>query len=198
MKLIVLSCLLFPAMAFADRLFEIPTANKVFRDTVRLGYRVSLGRADEGLSQATFGIGLNMEGEVRNLQNRTALSLAYSIVPAVPDTVPGIIVGVRDLLNSVPGSRGEFIALTFKMNQDGLYNSNTPSEVTVGLGGGSIRGLFVGTRLPITDRFRIIAEHDSRRISAGIEILPIPNAKIQWVFRDKTTYLNAEFGFRLK
>ena len=197
MKLIVLSCLLFPAMAFADRLFEIPTANKAFRDTVKLGYRVSLGRADEGLSQGTFGIGLNMEGEIRNVKNRNSISLAYSIVPAVPDTVPGVMIGIRDMTNSAPGSRGEYIAFTFKSNQDGLYNSNTPSEFTIGAGAGTFKGIFVGTRLPVTDRFRIIAEHDSRQISAGIEILPVHNAKIQWVFRAKTTYLNAEFGFRL-
>lgn len=187
---------MFPTFAYADRLFEIPTANKVFRDSIKLRYRSSLGRSDEGLTQAAFGVGLNMEGEISNLKNRTAISLAYSIVPAVPDNVPGIMIGIRDMLNSAPGSRGAYVAFTFKSNQDGLYNSNTPSEFTLGVGAGSFKGLFVGTRLPITDRFRLIAEHDSRLISAGLEILPLPNAKIQWIFRSKTTYLNGEFGFR--
>jgi hypothetical protein len=60
--------------------------------------------------------------------------------------------------------------------------------MTVVVGGffGSMNGPFVGFTIPYTESFRLMAEHDTKHITAGFEFKPAKEACLRWMFRDSS------------
>lgn len=193
---LVLAC-----CAKADRLILIPTGNKLPFGKVRAEAIWSTRDRDHVQGFLGAGIGHSFDAELlyENISPNAqvgSFNFAYNYVVPVSDLTPGLSVGVRDALNKTRDGRSFYIASTFRIAPDGLYNENSPPELTIGFGTESLRGLFVGASLPFTDHFRLLAEHDSFRITAGFEIEPLPGLALRALYRQDETLLSVGYAVR--
>lgn len=188
-------------MSFGERLIFIPTGNKLRNDRVKLETWLLRGNLAERQSFIGLGISDSFELEIRNQssrsnQTKTSFDVAYNYLVPFPDISPGITFGVQDVTDETPEERSFYGAVTWKINQYEQANANSPVEITLGFGTRRYRGLFVGTRLPFTDRFRMIAEHDSRQLTFGFEWIPIQNGRLLWQTNDKDYSLGASYSIK--
>lgn len=198
---LVLLALLVPAFATADRLIFIPTGGRLRSDLIKVEAINQGLKNDNRLMSVGTGLGHSFDFEVidsfvRGRGHRTTLDFAYNYVIPIPDLAPGITVGVQDLLNRTTTGRGFYGAITWRYNQDSEVNSDTPLDLTIGAGTGRFKGAFVGARLPLTNEFRILVEHDSQRITAGAEVVPVQNVRLLWLIQKDQTLLGASLRVR--
>jgi hypothetical protein len=189
------ACVALFATAQADRLFMVPTGTKVHLGTVRFETMFEQAKSGSRRDSVATAVGQSFDFELvsdrmGSRRGGGTFDFSYNFAFPVPDVSPGISVGMRDVLNRTVDGRGLYAAATFKYGQMDPFNSNSPAEVTVGAGMGAFRGAFVGFLLPVTDRFRLIAEHDSRRITAGVELRPIPAVSLKWMHRQDSSLLS--------
>lgn len=95
--------------------------------------------------------------------------LAYNFVAPVASLAPGISVGMLDALNETLDGRRTYIAFTFRELLD-VGDKGANGEVTMGIQFGSSNTGFVGASIPLSNNFRLLAEHNGFRISAGFEL----------------------------
>ncbi len=120
--------------------------------------------------------------------------LTYFVTTPVPDALPGLSVGVRDLLNRTTEGRSGFVALTFRTDNFGDLQQKTPTEVSFGAisqGGGKF---FASAVLPFADQFRLLAEHDSVAMSVGLEVLPAPGLAARVLLRDNDHWFSLRWS----
>lgn len=177
--------------AAADRLLFIPTGKKLPQGTVRGEWLFDGGDRERNRFYLGAGVTRNLEFEFLTFSpavsggNRLdSLNLSYNYVDPVVGFVPGLTLGVRDLLNRSEG-RALFLATTYRIGLVGDYNSDTPAELTLGVGTKPYRGAFVGVTLPFTATFRVIAEHDSRDLRAGFELKPHRDLAFRWFHQEQ-------------
>ena len=89
-----------------------------------------------------------------------------------------------------------YIATTIRIGLSGEFNSNTPLELTLGGGVGRKSGVFVGFELPFTWQFRLLAEHDIRRVTAGVEYRPFTGAGVRLMVRDEGPLVGFRYSMR--
>ncbi len=189
------------SFSFAERLFFIPTGNKLRNDKIHLESWQQKGSFRDRVSFIGLGISDSFEFEIRDergrsANTRTSFDFAYNYLVPFADIAPGITFGVQDVLDKTSERRSFYGAITWKFNQFEPVNANSPVEVTLGVGTARYRGLFLGTRLPFTDQFRFIAEHDSRKLSAGFEVVPFKDAKLIWMTDEKNYSLGASYSIK--
>lgn len=189
------------AAAVADRLIMIPTGSKLPFGKVRAEFIWSTRDRDHVQGFLGAGIGHSFDAELlyENISPNAQIgsfNFAYNYVVPVTDLTPGLSIGVRDALNKTRDGRSFYLATTFRIAPDGLYNENSPPELTIGFGTESLRGLFVGASLPFTDHFRLLAEHDSFRMTAGFEIEPLPGVALRALYRQDATLLSVGYTVR--
>lgn len=193
--------LLLSGPAHADRLINIPTGTKVFVRTLKLDSQW----VPTNTRQSRFGlrapIGQNMDVEIDAAQaqgnrGRLRLSAGYQLFVPIPDVAPGICVGIRDIGDEGPDGRSAYLAFTYKFAQEGYYNQNVPVDLTLGIGTGGLRGPFGGIVLPFADAFRLLAEYDTKRLTGGLEIRPVRDLSVQWLFREHETRLHLTWLLR--
>lgn len=182
--------------ANADRLISIPTGKKLPFDEVRAEF-VFGGKPAYDRGYLGMGIGLQFDAELlyeRLSPNPAFVSFnfAYNYVTPVTDLSPGVSVGVRDALNRTADGRAFYVATTFRIATD----TNAPAELTIGGGTQSLRGFFVGAMLPLTERIRLLGEHDSLRWTAGIEVRPFRGLFLRTLFRQDRTQLSVGYAVR--
>jgi len=194
--------LLLVGAASADRLIFIPTGRKTPLGTIR-GEWIAKAH-DTSHSTFSLGYGLTKAIEVEAVRDalttgrgRDTLNLSYSFLDPVVGFLPGLTVGVLDAADRTPQRRSFFVATTMRLGLDGDYNSDTPAELTVGGGTERFRGLFVGLSLPLTNRFRILAEHDSRSVRAGVEWWVTRQVAVRNIQEDGASYWSAAFTRKL-
>jgi hypothetical protein len=197
----ILSCLL-SASAFADRLITIPVALKVPLRTVSLHHLFDGVHPNRSISTIGLGVTEAIDLEVSYHDwdfNRdiTSIDLSYNISPALVDIAPGFSIGVRDLLDEThEGTYGYFVA-TFHHGLTGDFNQDIPLETHVGIlyGSRGMRG-FAGAYLPFTDKFAVVAEHNSRRLTGGMELRPLPDARVRWLHSPDRSYWQVSYQVR--
>lgn len=192
---------LLPALAVPERLINVPTATKVPFGAIRVEAQSHQGAIDRHRFSLAAGIGEAWDLEASWDRSRRAdaegtFDLSYNYVPALPDAAPGISVGIRDAFNTTRDGSGAYISATFRYGQYGERNGESPAEVTVGGGLGAFRGVYMGTMLPVTDQFRLLAEHDSRRITAGIELRPLRDFRVRWVHSRDQSCVSVGWTYR--
>ncbi len=195
----VVLALTISGAAHAERLIVIPIGDRYATGQVHFealfeGYSF----ADRNV-YVGFGFGKAFDAEVVLTNNRgmsrdvATFDLAYNFLPAVPDFGVGISVGVQDLLNQHPSGRGAYVAITSRVNNYQEINANTPLELTLGAGSGRFKGVFMGAKVPLSDKIRLLAEHDSVNVTAGLEIVPFKDLGLRWVVGDRQTRLGVTF-----
>lgn len=170
----------------ADRLVNVPTGTKVPFRAIRFEALAHQHTTNRGRLSLAVGIGESWDFEAtldsaRDGKSRGTFDLSYNYIPAFPDASPGISVGVRDALDATLDGSGVYAAATFRYGQFGEKNGETPAEVTIGAGAGAFRGPFTAAMLPVTNSFRLLAEHDSRRFVGGLELRPFRDLRVRWI-----------------
>lgn len=179
--------LLCAGFACADRLVFIPKGKRIPKGEVRLEY---LNRPDDSAWWwLGYGVTDNIEAEFTVHDpaggdvNRSG-NVAYNLILPVEDTSPGITFGIMDIGDRTPERRAVYAAFTLTFGNIDPQNQNTPTELTFGLWSRKSGAVFVGAMVPVTDRFHLLAEYDSRRLSAGAELWLLPEARARILFID--------------
>jgi hypothetical protein len=184
------------AAAMADRVILAPTGTKILYRHARAEFMFDRNGRD---FQAFLGFGITREVEAEvvlerfDARNAGTFNVAYNLFPVFIDQVPGINVGVRDALDRTRDGRLIYLALTHRLSAESDLVEEAPVEVSFGGGFGRRAGAFVGVRLPITDRFRLLAEHDVHRITAGFEYQHESGLGGRLLFREGETLLSVRF-----
>lgn len=182
--------------ASADRLINIPTGKKLPFDEIRAEF-VFGGHPAYDRGFLGMGVGLQFDAELiyeRLSPNPgfVSFNFAYNYVTPVTDVSPGVSVGVRDAMNKTSDGRAFYLATTFRIATD----IDAPAELTIGGGTQSLRGFFVGAMLPLTNRLRLLGEHDSLRWTAGLEVRPVQGLFLRALFRQDRTQLSVGYAVR--
>lgn len=132
----------------------------------------------------------------RGQKVRVQLNGSYQFMVPVPDVSPGVSVGIQDIGGQTKFGRSAYLALTYKTGQ-ATDSSDVPAELTVGLGTNRFRGIFLGMMLPLQANLRLIAEHDSRKLTAGFELRAAKNIGVRWLFDENRTRLQLTWVTKL-
>jgi hypothetical protein len=188
-----LSCL-----AAADRLIDIPTAAKLPFGDFRLEYTDSVADGRTQLGYFDTGISTSFEAAIRTEQYLhhsfvTTTDFEYVYISPISDLTPGLAAGVQDVLGDTQDGRRYYVCATWRNTVESAGGDH-PSDVTLGYYFGSHPAPFVGTSIPFSSCFRLLAEHDGIRLSAGFEFLPTPGVALRLVERGPD--LMADLSFR--
>ena len=187
--------------ASADRLIMIPTGRKMLSKVAKFDFLVVPSR---GRMQVWVGKGLSeifeLEFSVESFDSSrtvTSVNFAYNYVPPLlPDEAPGISFGVQDALNVTEDGRGIYIAATFLYGNYGVHNQDVPTELTIGLWNKAEGIAFGGALLPFSKHLLLVAEHDTKRITAGFEIRPVNYVRFRFLFRQDQVMLGLQVHAR--
>lgn len=189
---------LLAAMAQADRIVFAPAATKLLNRQARLEYVWEPSKRDRFDMYLAAGVTKDIEVEFqldrfdRDVSLGT-FSASYLYVPAIVDTAPGLALGVQDAMDRTRDGRMYYVALTYRMGLSGDFNSRTPMELTVGGGFGHRSGVFMGAQIPFTWQFRLLAEHDLRRVNAGFEFRPFHGFAVRTVWREGQSLISLRY-----
>lgn len=177
----VLVAALGVAHAFGDELFLSPTATKIRTTEPRLQW---IGSQHSQLWRVGFGLDNGLDGFV----SRDSVSLGYNYLPAITDSTPGLSFGIQDVGKKTASG---YVVLSYKYGQVGTYNQNTPFLVTMGLRTGGEGTGILSAQAPFADRFRGLVEFDRGQLTAGLDVRPVPELSLKWMFRSSETLLSA-------
>lgn len=191
MRALALALLALAAtLAPADRLIAAPSGRKVTLGTVKFD-SVWEGDGEKCLqSYVSYGLTTSLElslgGEYVERHNALpTLDVAFTVTDPVVNYVPGIAIGVQDAFDNTYLRRRFYFAVSYDVGLTGRYNGDTPMQLTIGVGTGGHNGAFVGVVIPWTRQFRLLAEHDATRITAGAEFRPADGVWLRMLARDR-------------
>lgn len=194
MRARLLVAVLLPAAAMGDRLIDLPIGRKIPFRAVRLEYRGE--RAFQGRNEiyVGYGIGTQFEIEARTLAlggqaERATFDLAYNLIGPISGLSPGISVGVLDVPGSTSDGTRAYAVATFREPAP-LDTGDSYSEVTIGFTFGRLTSPMFGASLPLTNRIRLMGEHNGYRLAAGAEYRPIPDVSLRFLVRGQQTFLS--------
>jgi hypothetical protein len=190
----LLPTLIFPAVAHADRVISMPTGRKIPFGVVQLEYAGNV--RNSGAFESYLGVGASpeIEVEVRYRQavsgTRIAgVSVGYNLITPIPDLSPGITVGLQDLTNAgVDGRRG-YLAITNRMSVT-AFDGDQYADLTFGLAVDDRVKPMLGFSLPLSASFRLLAEHDGRNLSAGVEVRPARTIYARYFVTGRENFLS--------
>jgi hypothetical protein len=199
--LIIVALVGLAGLSFADRIILAPSALKVRNRHVRFEYDVELNRNRNARGYLAVGMTREIEAElildrVESKPDLASLNLSYQYLPCIVDAAPGISIGVQDLMDRTIERRMAYVAFTYRFGMDGPHNSFTPLELSLGFGVGRRNGVFVGVMVPFTWQFRLLADHNIRGVSAGLEYFPLHNASLRWIFREGQSQIGMRWTSR--
>lgn len=175
------------ASAQADHLINIPVGKKVPFGVYRLYGSFEQG----GLAYGSLDFGINsyLDGSIRTDNvgrgpRRLTGDLSYNFVAPIVDISPGLSFGLFDLWNQTVDGRRGFIATTFRFGLDSEATTFVAGELTLGMNIARKSTPYVGFMLPLTDQFRLLAEHDGYRVNAGIDLRPVRHLALKVLFID--------------
>jgi hypothetical protein len=186
--------LLLSCAASADRLVLIPTGKKLLSETFQLEILTDHSR-DITMGWVGLGLGQSFDVEVTGESfddNRMVNSVDFSYNYTVPivDFAPGISFGVQDAMNVTERGRNLYMAVTYRFGNYGELNQDIPTELTFGFWSRAQGVLFAGVRLPFSETFSVLAEHDSENLTAGIELSPHEGVAFKALFRQDQVMLS--------
>ncbi|MDX2065683.1 MAG: hypothetical protein SFX74_08085 [Fimbriimonadaceae bacterium] len=186
--------------AYADRLISIPVGRKVPLGTIRSELFFEPHRG--GTSEYYFAAGLSREIELeyrtqrlRFQDVREAIDLSYNFLAPVSDLSPGISVGVQDLFNRTNDRRRVYAALTYRQSSP-TGDGDQPADLTIGAYAGENSSAFVGWSQPLSASFRLLADHNGYRLSAGFEYRPIRDLAVRFFARGPQTFMSLSYSKR--
>jgi hypothetical protein len=198
--LVLLPLLAAPAFASAERLLYIPTARKIPLGQLHYEFRHDPSRS---LTEHYFRAAVthSIELEIRSQpwgtrSSEVGVDLTYNYIVPLVGFTPGFAFGVQDAADQTADGRRLFFAVTFR---EGFFveGGEELGEATLGISHfqGRIQP-FVGASIPLSQRLRILAEHDGLRVNAGVELRVIPQASIRAMMRDRRPLFGVALNHR--
>lgn len=193
----ILFVLLTAGSVFADRIFLVPTGKRLTRNLVRAEFMSELSR-DRSMAWLGTGIGesfeLELTGEKLTSDNyEMSFDASYNFLVPVTDFMPGVSFGVQDVLNETERGRGLYAAVTYRIGNYDEHNQDVPTEVTFGFWDRNEGLLFAGAKLPFSEHFKLLVEHDSLQFTAGIELSPYRASSFKVMFRESEVLVGFSF-----
>ncbi len=195
-----LALLSVASSCLADREIQVPKGHKLRDGEVRFEY---LGVPGEKASWVWLGTGLNtaFEAELSMVREdsdtgKGSFNVSYNLTPPIIDISPGISFGVTDGLNVTSGGRALYLATTFHYGNLGELNQDIPTELTLGFWTKRTGLGFFAVRFPLSEVLSLIAEHDSERLAAGVEVRPVRGLALKTVFETGRTSLGLTLSHR--
>lgn len=184
----------------ADRLIFTPMGKKTPFNAIRLDL-LSIPSRDVAFGMISFGLTSQIELELYGESfdsDRIDLagSASFNLISPITDISPGISVGVQDFANNTRDGRNVYLATTYYFGNIGQYNQDVPTIFTLGFSSRDQGFLFVNFALPLSENFRLVGEHDSYRISAGLEVMPFDGAMLRFLFRQDEPMIGFRFARR--
>jgi len=185
---LLLIVLLLSGLAHADRLILAPLGKKIPYGTIRLEHLFDQAERDSYRTAMAVGVTESIDAELtyenRNDRRRVlSYDVSYNVLPPLTNFAPGISVGLRDGVGKSQDGRFAYLAATYRFGQLGRYSQDTSAEVTLGLSQGDRSSAFVGVLMPFRESFRMMVEHDTRRVSGGFEFRPHRDVWVRWIHR---------------
>jgi hypothetical protein len=189
------------ATAYADRLITVPTATKIRLNTIKAEglWEQSRARTQKYYlgTGITDAIDVELTGErFENHRFRTSLDVAYNYLPPLPGFGPGVSFGVQDAFGVTRDGRRFYLAITTREGDADTVSGWVSLEYTIGMYFGAISSPFIGVSIPFTPHVKFLAEHNGRRISAGVEIRPTSDIGLRAVFERKDVLIGAQVTLR--
>lgn len=195
MRIAVAALLFLPSLSLADWVITVPTGRKLSFGTVRLEYNSQLN--DHRRNEWSLGVGAtdSIELEIRNRAARdgdgeafTTLDFGYNLLTPIPDTSPGITVGVQDLVDSTTVGRRGYLALTYRLSYDS-FDAESTAEFTLGGFFAKSATPYLGISVPLSKRLRLLADHNGEELSAGMEFMLVKEISVRYIAEGKHTFL---------
>jgi len=188
--------------AVADRLITIPLGRKIGFDEFTVDSFVELSNGDS--LDRFVGIGITQDFEldyhgerIDDGPMRDTIDFSYNYLPPIIDQLPGISVGVEDVLNRTSEGRRYYLATTWESSADNIGSGNLPVELTLGIAQGVELKPFVGASLPLGTNANFLVEHDGYRLSTGFEFHAPKSGVAARVFvRDQEVLVGANLTLR--
>lgn len=176
------------SIALADRTIDTPTGYTLRPGEFRLDYRESGSGLKDRESFGTVGVlpflELGFDYQAFDKQrSRGTVNAQYSLIQPYPDLLPGISVGVLDILNRTDRGRVIFVAATYQFNLVETWVNHERINLTVGAGTG-LRGAFANLYWPLYTHVAFLAEHDSRHFKVGIDLEPVAGLAFRATVQD--------------
>lgn len=188
------------SVALAERLVFLPIGDRYANRDFRIESLFGTQSSDSRFTFVGFGFGnafdaeITLESKRPGLRDQGALDLSYNYIPAIPDLSIGVSAGIQDVTNQTRSKRSFYVAITSRFNNYEDYNSESPSELTLGAGTGRYKGLFVAIRQPITNQLHFLAEYDTSALMAGLEYSLSRELRLRCLVQDQRTFLGASFA----
>jgi hypothetical protein len=198
---VMLPLLVFAGTARADRVIIVPTADTLLWGEARLEYSGRLAHFEEGWARLDAGLGGFFEVQAyyedlgETSRKRGTFNLQYGVIQPFPDKVPGIAVGVMDVLNETEIGRSLYVAVTWEFNVYSDWAERERATITIGGGVGGLdgRGL-VGFSVPLFKHVAAIGDYDTRALTGGLDVEPAEHIGLRLVFREGRPF----FGLQLR
>jgi hypothetical protein len=126
---------------------------------------------------------------------RGTFDFAYNLIAPVAALSPGISIGMLDALNETTDGRRTYFAITFRQLLD-VGEKGANGEVTMGVQFGNINSGFVGASIPLSNNFRLLAEHNGARVSVGFELAVAKTLKARAFTQDGTLLMGLNLSHR--
>ena len=181
-----------------DRLFDIPTGSISERGTFKLDFFAATWDLDLNRQRlqmtATKNVELTVSREaLPGVHTRESLDFHYNYVPPITERFPGISFGVLDVLGRTKAGRAPYLAFSYSLPMVNAAAWEKDFLLHFGLGSGAIGGVFAGFEFPLTNNFTLWGEHDSRRISAGAEWVPLRGLRVRLFMSDDRAWFGLGF-----
>ncbi len=192
--------LLSVGIASADRLIFTPMGKKTPFNAFKFDL-LSIPSRDVAFGMLSFGLTTQLELELYGEsfdsdRIHLAGSAAFNLIAPITDISPGISVGVQDFANNTQDGRNVYLATTYYFGNVGEHNQDVPTIFTLGFSSREQGFLFVNFALPFSKNFRVVGEHDTYRISAGLEVTPFDGAMLRFLFRQDEPMIGFSFARR--
>ncbi|MEI6512075.1 MAG: hypothetical protein WCO51_02235 [bacterium] len=202
LNFIVLAVLgLSSSICYANRLINIPTSSMLAPRESEFNFAM-LG-SDPSKYYAWFNYGLTEQIEVSTTRassveqgEYTTMNAEWHVFPLVPGLLPGVSVGVEDILGQSSFGAGVYVVITHNIMLEGGPDGRD-FVLHLGIGSQGIKGVFVGFEMPVTEKLTFIAEHDSRDVNLALQWQLSPDVNIRGYLLHERQYLGASFRFRL-
>ncbi|MBS1723975.1 MAG: hypothetical protein JSS66_13600 [Armatimonadetes bacterium] len=196
-RLILIASLASSASAFADHEITVPKGRKLLDGQFRAEI---LGVPGERTTRAWLGAGFLKAFDLELTSSRgqdtdwrSSFDFSYNYSPPIMDVAPGVSIGVQDALNVTEEGRAAFLAVTYRYGNEGALNQDIPTDLTLGIWSRKTGLAFFGVNLPFSETFRLIGEHNSKRLAGGFELRARPGIVFKTVFEAGGT----QFGLSL-
>ncbi len=192
-------CMVFVSgFALSDRVIFVPAGRKLLANEFRIE-AINVPGRDHTFGWASFSPNSTFEFEVSGENfdtERLTLGLngSYTLTNPITDLSPGISFGVLDFGNDTADGRALYMAVTYRLGNDGLMNQFLPTDFTIGLWSRERGLVFAGAELPFSEVLSVLGEYDGARLSAGFTLSPLRALKFKMIWIDG----DPSFGLQIR